>query len=90
MRAPFVPTDPVKAKQIALHTEEVLRLIRDCHALNQLDRIVDGYMAFADEMSVVKPIREHVTVAAGEVQTLLKAREANAKVVRDPTGENNQ
>lgn len=87
MRAPFVPTDPVKAKQIALHTEEVLKQVRACEHQKHLAQLHDGYMAYAASMGVAKPIVDHVISAFDDVNTLLKAREANARVVRDPTGE---
>lgn len=87
MRAPFIPTDPVKAKQIALHTEEILKQVRTCEHRGHLDKLHDGYMAYAKTMGVAKPIVDHVVDAFSEVNTLLKAREANARVVRNPAGE---
>ena len=89
MRAPFEPTDPVKAKQIALHTEGVLKSIRECESLPQLEKIFTGYAAYSTSMGVVKPIRDHVQEAFNETATTIKAREKNARVVRDPTGEDN-
>lgn len=87
MRKPFEPTDPVKAKQIALHTEGVLAQIRECTSVGQLEKLHKGYAAFVDTMGVVKPIRDHVQTAFNETATMIAARERNARVVRDPTGE---
>lgn len=90
MRAPLELTDPVKAKQIALHTEGVLEQIRACEHLPQLDKIHQGYAAFSKTMGVVKPIRDHVQDAFNETATTIKARLKNKeRVVRDPTGEAN-
>ena len=79
MRVPFAPTDPVKAKQIALHTEGVLKSIRECESIASLKQIHDGYAAYAKSMGVVKPITEHVQEAFNETATLIAARERNAK-----------
>jgi hypothetical protein len=79
MRAPFEPTDPVKAKQIALHTEGVLKSIRECESIGQLKNIYDGFAAYSATMGVVEPIREHVQKAFNETATTIAARERNAK-----------
>lgn len=87
MREPFNPTDPVTAKAIALHTEMVLASIRSCESLTGLEEMFTGYEAYVKTMGVVAPIRDHVQTAFNEQATLLKARAKNARVVRDPTGE---
>lgn len=79
-RADFMPTDPVKAKQIALHTEAVLQSIRECESLPQLEKIFTGYAAYASSMGVVEPIREHVQIAFNETATTIKARQRNSRV----------
>jgi hypothetical protein len=83
----FVPTDPVTAKAIALHTEGVLARMRGCEAIKPLEEIYTGFLSYAKSQSVCEQIREHVQTAFTETATLIKAREKAARVVRDPTGE---
>jgi predicted transcriptional regulator len=79
MRTPFVPTDPVTAKEIAIHTEATLQQIRSCDSIGSLKKIYDGYDTYSNTMKVVKPIRDHVQEAFNETATLIAARERNAK-----------
>lgn len=79
----FVPTDPVKARQIAEHTMGVIVGIRHAATLDQLNARAGEWQSFADAMGVVKPIRDHVRDAINETAVHIKAR----RVVRDPTGE---
>lgn len=81
------PTDPVTAKAIALHTEGVLRLMRECEDIKPLEEIYTGFLSYAKSQRVCEQIREHVQTAFNETATLIKAKAKSARVVRDPTGE---
>jgi len=77
------PADPVEAKQIAEHTVMALADIRHCTSLDDLMARYRAWEAYADGMSVVSQIRDHVRSAVSETAITIKAR----RIVRDPTGE---
>lgn len=85
----FVPTDPVTAKAIALHTEGVLRQIRECTTIAAMEDIYAGFATYAGKEGVCQQIRDHVLTAFNETAITIKAKEKAARVVRDPTGEAN-
>lgn len=87
MRTPFVPTDPVTAKAIAMHTEIILAEMRAAVALPALEKLYTGFLAYAEKDRVCAQIREHVRGAFNEMALTIKAREKAARIVRDPTGE---
>lgn len=87
MRKEFVPTDAETARAIAIHTEAILKQIRACERVEQLDQIYRGYQSYAEKMHVCHQIKDHVQMAFNETVTVIKAKALNARVVRDPTGE---
>jgi len=89
----FVPTDPVTAKQISMHTALVLDQIKACEQIDDLEKIYTGYAAYAKSMNVTSQIVEHVQTTFNETATLIKAktkakeREQAQRVADRMTGE---
>jgi pyridoxal/pyridoxine/pyridoxamine kinase len=71
----FVPTDPVTAKQISMHTSVVLDQIKACDQLEALEKIYTGYAAYSKSMNVTSQIVEHVQKVFNETATLIKAKQ---------------
>lgn len=78
MRREFVPTDPVKAKAIALYATSKLEQMRDETDVERLKLIYRGWMTYADSESVCEQIREHMLQAFNETAITIKARAKNA------------
>lgn len=72
-RKPFAPTDPVTAREIALHTAEVLRSIRASLTADDVETFRAGYARYAEAKDVAPAMREHVEIAARETMTTIKA-----------------
>lgn len=93
MAKQFVPTDPVTAKQISMHTAVVIEQINACENLEQLEQIFTGYAAYAQSMNVTSQIVEHVQGCFNSTATLIKAkqkakeREEAQRIANRMTGE---
>lgn len=72
-RKPFMPIDPVTAREIALHTADALRCIRACTTVGEVDGLLASYARYAEAKEVAPAIREHVEIAGRETITTLKA-----------------
>lgn len=78
MRKEFVPTDPVKAKAIAIYATSKLEQMREEADIERLKLVYRGWMTYADSEGVCEQIREHMLRAFNETAITIKAREKNA------------
>jgi hypothetical protein len=74
----LVPTDPVTARAIAIHTEGELRQIRECTSVEAVNGLYDGFVSYANKEGVCEQIREHVRDACREMAITIQAKEKAA------------
>ena len=60
-------SSPQEARQIALHTEQILAAIRRASSKSDAKGIANEWFKWADANHVCKPIRDHVILATSEV-----------------------
>lgn len=74
------PCDPVKAQQIALHTQAVLRDMEATAEVGDVIAAVNNYRIYAKSMAVAPQIREHVKMVGNRRITVLKALAKNGQI----------
>lgn len=76
-------SSPEEARQIALHTEQVLAAIRRSPNKAEAKSTANTWFKWADANHVCKPIRDHVILATSEVVAQFGER---PPLIRNPAG----
>ena len=80
------PCDPVKAQQIAMHTQAVLDRMDACPDIGEVVAAVKNYRDYAKSMAVAPQILEHVEMVANRRITHIKALAKNGQIT-SPRGD---
>ena len=79
-KKPFVPTDPVTAREISLHTADALREIAGAPSIADAENRLTAWLRYAEARGVAPQIREHVQKSTRERIMTLKALAKNAQI----------